>query len=137
MLQPRYTVDIKSKFKITDLLRLGYFLGLEVKQTKEGVLLLEQKYVVALPKQFGTMKCKAVATPMSVNEKLVTDGGTGMAIAKKRYKSLINNLGLLEAINNAISSTKVKYVAPTTTTYHVGWLKRLLADVNQNQLHDT
>lgn len=53
-----------------------YFLGIRVKQGKDGILISQRKYVVDLWKMFNMFSCKVVGTPMNVNEKLQLEDGT-------------------------------------------------------------
>ena len=52
---------------------MHYFLGLEVWQSAEGIFLNQGKYVVEILKRFNMLECKALATPMDSNLKLLTD----------------------------------------------------------------
>ncbi|KAI3788698.1 hypothetical protein L2E82_01471 [Cichorium intybus] len=80
-----------SKFEMTDMGKLSYFLGLEVHQSTRGIHMSQQKYATDLLKQFGMMDCKPTSTPMNINEKLTAEDGTGKADARS-YRSLIGRL---------------------------------------------
>jgi hypothetical protein len=69
--------DFKSNFALKDLRELSYFLGIEVKRTPDGGLLLSQgKYASDILKRVGMINCKPVSTPMSTSEKLSAHEGT-------------------------------------------------------------
>jgi len=51
-----------------DLGKLQYFLGLKVKQGKDGILVSRRKYARDLLFRFGIYNCKAAAAPMNTNE---------------------------------------------------------------------
>ena len=52
---------------------MHYFLELEVWQSLEGIFLNQGKYVVEILKSFDMLDCKAMATPMDTNLKLLSD----------------------------------------------------------------
>ena len=58
---------------MNDLGMMLYFLGMEVWQSVDGIFLGQGKYVVEILKRFGMMDCKAMATPMTSNLKLLSD----------------------------------------------------------------
>ncbi len=75
---------------------MNYFLGIEVKQHKEGIFIFQKKYTEELLKKFRMNDCKPVATPLVTNEKLQKDDGVPKAYAP-RYRSLIERLLYLTA----------------------------------------
>ena len=56
-----------------DLDMMHYFLGMEVWQNMDGISLGQGKYVVEILKRFVMMDCKAMATPIESNLKLLND----------------------------------------------------------------
>ena len=76
----RLIADMKRKlaaeFEMNDLGMMHYFLGIEVWQIMDGIFLGQGKYVVDILKRFGTMDCKAMATPMASNLKLLSDASS-------------------------------------------------------------
>jgi hypothetical protein len=52
-----------------DLGMIHYFLGLEVWQRTDEILLSQGKYTVQILKKFGMPNCKPMATPMMTNLK--------------------------------------------------------------------
>ena len=52
---------------------LAFFLGLQVRQTKEGTFINQAKYVKDLLKIFGMDNSKPYSTPMSTSTKLDKD----------------------------------------------------------------
>ena len=55
---------------------MHYFLGMEVWQSADGISLGQGKYAVEILKRFGMMDCKAMATPMVSNLKLLSDASS-------------------------------------------------------------
>ena len=56
-----------------DLGLMHYFLGLEVLQSPKGIFLNQGKDAVEILKRFHMLDCKAMATPMDTNLKLLSD----------------------------------------------------------------
>ena len=60
--------------KVKDLGVAQYLLGIEMRRMKEGMMegdiLLEQKYVVEILKQFDMLDCKPASTPLEPSVKL-------------------------------------------------------------------
>ena len=69
--------DTKRKlaveFEMKDLGMMHHFLGMEVWQSADGISLGQGKYAIEILKRFGMMDCKAMATPMASNLKLLSD----------------------------------------------------------------
>ena len=55
-----------------DLDMMHCFLGMEVWQNVDGIFLGQGKYAIEILKRFGMMECKAMATPMASNLKLLS-----------------------------------------------------------------
>ncbi|XP_023736642.1 uncharacterized mitochondrial protein AtMg00810-like [Lactuca sativa] len=62
------------EFKIKDLGRLNYFLGLEVLHTDSGLFLGQSKYAHDIVSFVGLLDSKLVSTPLSSATPLVLDG---------------------------------------------------------------
>ncbi|KAK9740342.1 hypothetical protein RND81_03G027900 [Saponaria officinalis] len=70
---------MKQEFEMTDLGLMNFFLGLEVKQTREGIYITQRKYAEAILKRFKMDKCKVMSTPLAINEKLSKEDGAEKA----------------------------------------------------------
>lgn len=64
---------------------LKYFLGLQVKQSRDDIFLSQEKYIKKLLKIFDMDRLKAKITPMSPLTK-VTQDKTKVSINEKRYR---------------------------------------------------
>jgi hypothetical protein len=62
--------DLRAKFSPKDLRPLHYFLGIEVKQERDGLHLSQGKYAADILKHAGMTHCKSVTTLLAVSEKL-------------------------------------------------------------------
>jgi hypothetical protein len=70
---------------------LSYFLGLQIKQLKNGTFVSQGKYIKDMLKKFGMEDAKGISTPMGTNESLDSDA-SGNMVDQKMYWSMIGNL---------------------------------------------
>jgi hypothetical protein len=82
---------MSRKFEMSMIGELSFFLGLQVKQTKDGTFICQSKYVNDLLKRFGMDNAKPMKTPMTINAHLDLDEG-GNPIDLKLYRSMIGSL---------------------------------------------
>ena len=68
--------NLDAEFEKKDLGMMHYFLGMEVWQNADGISLEQGKYVVEILNRFWIMDCKAMATPMASNLKLLSDASS-------------------------------------------------------------
>jgi hypothetical protein len=61
-----------------DLGLMHYFLGLEVWQRSDEIFLSQGKYTIEILQRFGMMDCKSMATPMTINLKLLSDSSSDL-----------------------------------------------------------
>lgn len=62
--------EMASKFEMSDLGRLTYYLGIEVCQTNEGITLKQSRYAQKILEEAGMAECNLVHTPMEAGLKL-------------------------------------------------------------------
>jgi len=55
--------------------RLRYFIGIEVAQSQEGIVISQRKYVLDILEETRMLDCKPVDTPMDRNVKLLLNQG--------------------------------------------------------------
>jgi hypothetical protein len=70
---------------------LTFFLGIQVKQTKEGIFIHQAKYMKDLMKKFNMTELKLMSTLMSMATTLDLDEN-GEVIDQREYRSLIGSL---------------------------------------------
>ena len=70
---------------------MHYFLGMEVWQNADGISLGQGKYAVEILKRSEMMDCKALATPMASNLKLLSDASSEINDAMM-YHQMIGSL---------------------------------------------
>ena len=82
---------LATKFEMKDLGMMHYFLGIVVCQSTYGFFLGQGKYTVEILKRYGMMDCKAIATPMASNLKLLCDASSELVDATI-YRQMIGSL---------------------------------------------
>ena len=75
---------------------LNFFLGLQIKQLKEGTFINQAKYIRDLLKRFNIEEAKTMKTPMSSSIKLDKDE-KGKSINSTMYRGMISSLLYLTA----------------------------------------
>jgi hypothetical protein len=87
--------DMMSReFEMSMIGELSFFLGLQVKQTKDETFICQSKYVNDLLKRFGMDNSKPIKTPMTTNAHLDLDEGSN-SVDLKLYRSMIGSLFIL------------------------------------------
>ena len=70
---------------------LKYFLGLQIKQQNDGILINQEKYAKDLLKKFDMDKGKSINTPIHPSQVLEADED-GKKVAGKLYRGIIGSL---------------------------------------------
>ena len=121
--------DLKMEFALKHLGDLHYFLGIEVKQLKDGILLSQEKYANDILRRVGLENCKPVNTPISTSEKLTIDIGEALGPDDAtNYRSVVGALQYLTLTRPAISYSvnKVCQYLHAPTTVHWTAVKRIV-----------
>jgi hypothetical protein len=79
-----------NKFEMSMIEELRYFLGLEIKQLKNGIFVSQCKYIKDMLKKFGMEDAKSISTPMGTNGSLDSDT-SGNMVDQKMYRSMIGS----------------------------------------------
>ncbi|XP_072072112.1 uncharacterized protein [Arachis hypogaea] len=80
-----------NEFDMSMMGELNFFLGLQIKQTAEGIFIHQEKYAKELVKKFGLECAKPMGTPMHPNIKLDKDEH-GRDVDETRYRGMIGSL---------------------------------------------
>ena len=79
-----------EKFEMSMMSELKFFLGLQIKQTKQGTIISQMKYTKDLFKKFSMQECKGMSTPMPTSGHLdLTKDGE--PVDQKVYLSMIGS----------------------------------------------
>jgi hypothetical protein len=92
----KFSELMSSKYEMSMMGELTYFLGLQVKQTKDGIFINQGKYVKDLLSKFGFKDCSAMKTPMGAATKLDEDLN-GKSVDITAYRGMIGSLLYLTA----------------------------------------
>jgi hypothetical protein len=79
------------EFEMSMMGELQFFLGLQIKQSKEGTFVHQAKYTKDILRKFKMEDSKAMATPMSTTTALDADE-EGEHMDRKEYRSMIRSL---------------------------------------------
>jgi hypothetical protein len=83
--------EMKQEFEMSMIGELNYFLGLQVKQTVEGIFISQSKYAKDLVKRYGLDGKSRTRTPMSTSVKISSDI-VGKVVDPSLYRSMIGSL---------------------------------------------
>jgi len=86
-----FMLAMQSEFEMSMTGKLNFFLGLQVKQIKNGTFLYQSKYCKELLKKFEMDKCKEATTPISTSCYMDLDE-KGVYIDQSKYRGLIGSL---------------------------------------------
>jgi hypothetical protein len=90
-LMSRFQKMMESEFQMSMMEELTFFLGMQVKQTKQGTFVHQTKYTKDLMKKFNMADLKPVSTSMSSAASLSLDED-GEAVGQREYRSMIDFL---------------------------------------------
>nr|GEW81640.1 hypothetical protein [Tanacetum cinerariifolium] len=82
---------MKDKFKMSSMGELTFFLGLQVKQKKEGIFISHDKYIAENLRKFGLTDRKLASTPIDTKKPLLKDLD-GEDVDVHTYRSMIGSL---------------------------------------------
>ncbi|GJT31803.1 uncharacterized mitochondrial protein-like protein [Tanacetum coccineum] len=80
-----------EKFQMSSMGELTFFLGLQVKQKKDGIFISQDKYVEEILKKFRFTEVKTASTPMETQKPLLKDED-GEEVDVNMYRSMIGSL---------------------------------------------
>jgi hypothetical protein len=87
----RFAEDMSKEFEMSMMGELEFFLGLQIKQTKEGTFVHQAKYTKDILKKFKMDDSKPLLTLMSMTTVLDTDEDRE-PVDQKEYRSMIGSL---------------------------------------------
>nr|GEY49213.1 putative ribonuclease H-like domain-containing protein [Tanacetum cinerariifolium] len=82
---------MKDKFQLSTIGELTFFLGLQVKQKKDGIFISHDKYVAEILRKFRLTDRKSASTPIDTKKPLLKDPD-GEDIDVHTYRSMISSL---------------------------------------------
>ncbi|GAA0152655.1 hypothetical protein LIER_37534 [Lithospermum erythrorhizon] len=83
-----------KEFEMTDIGEMSYFLGVEIKQAKDGIFMSQWKYAEQILSKFRMKDCKPVSTPAETSMKLRVNSNKE-SVNPTLFKSLVGSLRYL------------------------------------------
>ncbi|GJW89329.1 putative ribonuclease H-like domain-containing protein [Tanacetum coccineum] len=112
---------MKSRFQMSSMGELTFFLGLQVKQKEDGIFISQDKYVAEILKKFDFVNVKTASTPIETQKPLVKDEEAS-DVDVHLYRSMIGSLMYLTAsrpdIMFAVCACSRFQVTPKTSHLH-------------------
>ncbi|GJS93823.1 putative ribonuclease H-like domain-containing protein [Tanacetum coccineum] len=87
---------MKSRFQMSSMGELTFFLGLQVKQKEDGIFISQDKYVAEILKKFDFASVKIASTPIETQKPLTKDEEAA-DVDVHLYRSMIGSLMYLTA----------------------------------------
>ncbi|GJV06963.1 putative ribonuclease H-like domain-containing protein [Tanacetum coccineum] len=117
---------MKSRFQMSSMGELTFFLGLQVKQKEDGIFISQDKYVAEILKKFDFANVKTASTLIETQKPLVKDEEAS-DVDVHLYRSMIGSLMYLTAsrpdIMFAVCACSRFQVTPKTS--HLSAVKRI------------
>nr|GEV28327.1 retrovirus-related Pol polyprotein from transposon TNT 1-94 [Tanacetum cinerariifolium] len=91
-----FSNEMSSKFQMSMMGQMSFFLGLQVSQSPGGIFINQSKFAQEILKKFGMDSCDSVDTPMVDRLKLDEDL-LGIPVDQTRFRSMVGSLMYLTA----------------------------------------
>ncbi|GJY67930.1 uncharacterized mitochondrial protein-like protein, partial [Tanacetum coccineum] len=104
---------LHEKFQMSSMGELTFFLGLQVKQKKDGIFINQDKYVGEILKKFRFTEVKTASTPIETQKPLLKDED-GEEVDVHMYRSMIGSLMYLTS-----SRPDIMFAVCTCARYQV------------------
>ncbi|GJR62541.1 retrovirus-related pol polyprotein from transposon TNT 1-94 [Tanacetum coccineum] len=91
-----FSNETSSKFQMSMMGQMSFFLGLQVSQSPGGIFINQSKYALEILKKFGMDSCDPVDTPMVDRLKLDEDP-LGIPVDQTCFRSMVSSLMYLTA----------------------------------------
>ncbi|GJT61141.1 putative ribonuclease H-like domain-containing protein [Tanacetum coccineum] len=117
---------MKSRFQMSSMGELTFFLGLQVKQKPDGIFISQDKYVAEMLKKFDFASVKTASTPIETQKPLVKDEEAS-DVDVHLYRSMIGSLMYMTASRPNIMFTvcACSRFQVTPKTSHLSAVKRI------------
>ncbi|GKE33485.1 retrovirus-related pol polyprotein from transposon TNT 1-94 [Tanacetum coccineum] len=91
-----FSNEMSSKFQMSMIGQMSFFLGLQVSQNPRGIFINQSKFALEILKKFRMVSCDPVDTPMVDRIKLVEDL-LGIPVDHTQFHSMVDSLMYLTA----------------------------------------
>ena len=127
VMMDEFRTAMKTKFEMTNLSLMKYFLNIEVEQSSEGIFICQQKYATDNLKGFKMNKCKSADKHVALGTKIIKEDKE-LSVNPRLYKRLVGSLMYLSStrpdIMYAVSLISMFMESPKDSHWKVG--KRIL-----------
>ncbi|KAJ9541813.1 hypothetical protein OSB04_028319 [Centaurea solstitialis] len=133
----RFKSEMSMNFEMSDLGRLTYYLGIEVKQEESGITINQEAYARHILKEVGLEDCNPTHIPLEAGNKL-TKAEDEPEIDPTQYRKVVGCLRYLLQTRPdmayaqdtvALSSCEAEFMAATATACQAIWLQDLLGEI--------
>ncbi|GJV60923.1 putative ribonuclease H-like domain-containing protein [Tanacetum coccineum] len=130
---------MKSRFQMSSMGELTFFLGLQVKQKADGIFISQDKYVAEILKKFDFANVKTASTPIETQKPLVKDEegafqvtpkSSHLSAVKRIFRRLISWQCKKQTIV-ATSTTEAEYVAAASCCGQVLWIQNQIESLRR------
>lgn len=90
----KFKSSMLNEFEMTDLGELSYFLGIEFKRTKDGIVMHQSKYASDILQKFNMKDCNSAKTPSETGMRLEKDG-IEKEVNATMYRGIVGSLRYL------------------------------------------
>nr|GEW51378.1 retrovirus-related Pol polyprotein from transposon TNT 1-94 [Tanacetum cinerariifolium] len=116
-----------SKFNMSMMGKILFFLGLQISQSLGGIFINQSKYARESLKKYGFESCDPVDTPMVDKSKLDEDKEE-KAIDLSHYRDRLSSRSSKRQKSAAISSTEAEYITFSGYCTQILWMRSQLTD---------
>ncbi|WRX11048.1 Reverse transcriptase [Theobroma cacao] len=130
-----FAKEMQGEFEMSMMGELRYFLGLQIKQSEEGIFINQERYTHDMLKKFDMLKLKSISTPLSPSTKIdldekgkmyikssieidgkPTDQGEKLQKVEEKITELENNLKEQESMPSESVAADNSTISSTTPT---------------------
>nr|GEW73210.1 ribonuclease H-like domain-containing protein [Tanacetum cinerariifolium] len=121
----RFEKLMHSKFKMSMMGELKFFLGIQINQSPRGIFINQAKYTQEILKKHGMTSCDSIGTPMAT--KHLDADLSGTPVDQMKYRSMVRALMYLTASKLDIMHTTCYYARyqAKPTEKHLTAVKRI------------
>ena len=88
-----FSEGMSKEFEMSMFGEIKFFVGLHIHQNKDGIYIIQSKYIKEILKKFGMKDSRPVGTPMSTGHKL-SKNDDSKEVDQTTYKSMIGNCNM-------------------------------------------
>ncbi|GKA80532.1 retrovirus-related pol polyprotein from transposon TNT 1-94 [Tanacetum coccineum] len=92
-----FSKEMSSKFQMSMMGQMSFFLGLQVSQSPRGIFINQAKYALETLKKYGMDLSDPVDTPMVDRLKLDEESSLGIPVDQTRFRGMVGSLMYLTA----------------------------------------